>query len=80
MTKLPSPKELREFFSGEFPKKDFPVDFSDRMGWYFDRFWLDVAAQNGYAYPAAFPEGGDLAAAHNAAHAQLIADIGQLKK
>mgnify|MGYP000978179514 CR=1 FL=1 len=68
--KLPSAPDLRVFFA-----TSAPASLADRMTWYFDRFWLEVADQHGYAYPAAFPEDSDLAIAHNAAHAQLIADI-----
>lgn len=48
---------------------------NQRARWYFERFWVDVAEQHGYAYPGAFPEGSALAAAHNAAHAILVADL-----
>lgn len=68
--KLPSAPDLRVFFTDSAP-----ASLADRMTWYFNRFWLEVADQHGYAYPAAFPEDSDLALAHNAAHAQLIADI-----
>lgn len=67
--------EMREFFAGPFASKSQ----ADRAIWYFDRFWLQVAAQAGYAYPAAFPEGSEWAAAHNAAHAQLVADVAVLR-
>lgn len=68
--KLPTETELRDFVTSAFP-----ASVADRMTWYFNRFWLEVAEQNGFAYPAAFPEGSPLAEAHNAAYAQLIADI-----
>lgn len=68
---LPNETELRAFVVGT----SFPATIGDRMSWYFDRFWGEVAEQHGYAYPAAFPEGSALAEAHNAAHAQLCIDI-----
>ncbi len=68
--KLPSETELRNFIATSFPSS-----VGDRMMWYFDRFWLEVAEQHGYAYPADFPEGSALAEAHNAAHALLVADL-----
>lgn len=66
----PTPKELL-FAVSSLDKMTGP----DRSIWYFNRFWLRIADQNGYAYPAAFPEDSDLAKAHNAAHAQLVADL-----
>jgi hypothetical protein len=72
--KLPTDSELRDFVVAAFPSS-----VADRMAWYFDRFWLEVAEQNGYAYPAAFPEGSALAEAHNTAHARLVADIAAVR-
>lgn len=68
---LPNAKELADFFPAEMAHKS-P---SERMVWYFEMFWVEVAAQQGYAYPAQFPEGSDLAAAYNAAHYRLLEDI-----
>ena len=74
--KLPTDKELADFFASEMAGKSA----SERMIWYFERFWVEVAEQAGYAYPAQFPEGSDLAAAHNAAHYQLLADVSRITK
>lgn len=71
---LPNANQLRDFFVSSAP-----ATMADRLTWYFDRFWLEVAEQNGFAYPAAFPEGSPLAEAHNAAYAQLIADIAAVR-
>ena len=71
---LPTETELRDFVANSFPST-----VADRMMWYFDRFWGEVAEQNGYAYPAAFPEGSALAEAHNAAHGRLVADLAAIR-
>lgn len=73
---LPNAKELADFFTSEMAGKSA----SERMIWYFTQFWVEVAEQAGYAYPAQFPEGSDLAAAHNAAHYQLLDDVARLTK
>lgn len=70
--KLPAETELRDYFAVAHGSA------AERMQWYFDRFWLEVAEQHGYAYPAEFPEGSALAEAHNAAHEQLVADLARL--
>lgn len=74
--KLPENNELRDFFLAQSQKQTI----RERMVWYFERFWIEVAEQQGCAYPAQLPEGSALAEAHNAAYNQLLADLAELPK